>query len=117
MEMIMQVVRYRVQRFAILSAALLVIVGLSCATLQAQTELGTIAGTVTDAKAGAMPNAEVVVSNEGTGITNKTTTNGSGEFVVPNLVPGSYTVTVSVSGFKTVEQKGVQLQVLSLIHI
>jgi hypothetical protein len=68
-------VRYRVQRFAILSAALLVIAVSVCAPLQAQTELGTIAGTVTvtDAKAGAMPNAKVVVSNDGTGITSKTT--------------------------------------------
>lgn len=71
-------VRYRVQRFAILSAALLVIAVSVCAPLQAQTELGTIAGTVTDAKAGAMPNAKVVVSNDGTGITSKTTTNGTG---------------------------------------
>jgi hypothetical protein len=111
METVKQMVRHRVQRFAILSLALLVIAGSSWSTLQAQTELGTIAGTVTDAKASAIPNAEVIVSNDGTGISNKSTTNGSGEFVVPNLVPGSYTVTVSVTGFKTVEQKGVQLQV------
>ena len=74
--------------------------------LHAQTELGTIAGTVTDPKGSAVPNAEVVVTHVATAITNKATTNGSGEFVVPNLVPGEYAVSVSAPGFKTTEQKG-----------
>lgn len=111
MKTISRVLRLRVQRFAVLCAAFLVVTGSLCHMLHAQTELGTIAGTVTDPKGAAVPNAEVIVTHVATAITNKATTNGSGEFVVPNLVPGEYSVSVSATGFKTTEQKGIQLQV------
>ena len=111
MKTIVQMVRLRVQRFAVLSAALLVLACSLCCMVRAQTELGTIAGTVTDPKGGAVPKASVVVSHVSTGRAYTTVTNDSGEFVVPNLVPGEYAVSVSVAGFKTVEQKGIELQV------
>jgi Carboxypeptidase regulatory-like domain len=60
-----------------------------------------LSGTVVDAAAGVIPGATIVVKNTETGLTFNTITNADGAFSVPALDPGTYSVTVSLSGFKT----------------
>lgn len=60
-----------------------------------------LAGTVVDTGGGVIPGVTVVVKNNATGATYETVTNTSGAFSVPALDAGTYTVTVSLSGFKT----------------
>lgn len=43
----------------------------------------------------------ITVTNVATGVDYKTQTNDTGEFVAPNLIPGEYSITASLSGFKT----------------
>ena len=69
----------------------------------------TINGTVTDASGAVIPQASVVVINEATGVRTTTQTNNDGSFVLPGLVVGTYTVTVSKQGFQTHTEKGVVL--------
>jgi hypothetical protein len=59
-----------------------------------------ISGTVADSAGGAIPGASVVVKNE-SGVSFEAISNGEGLFTVPGVAPGVYTVTVSLSGFKT----------------
>lgn len=59
-----------------------------------------IAGTVTDPSGAVVPGAAVVVKNNGNGATYETVTAENGTFVVPSLSPGTYTVTVTATGFK-----------------
>ena len=61
---------------------------------------GTILGTVTDSSGAVVPRASVEVANVGTGVTQFTITNDSGEYSVPSLHPDQYRVTVKVSGFE-----------------
>ena len=68
----------------------------------AQSDYGAIAGFVKDPSAAMVPNAKVVVKNEGNGEERTTLANESGYFVVPNLQPGFYSVTAEASGFKKV---------------
>ncbi len=77
----------------------------------AQTAFGTVVGNVTDPSGALVPNATVTLTNEGTGQrrTMKTTSAGTYSFV--NLDPGNYTVQVEQAGFKTIEQKGIVVQV------
>jgi hypothetical protein len=56
---------------------------------------------VTDTSGGVIPGAEVVVKNNGTGIEFNAITNEQGGFTVPAVDPGTYTVTVTLMGFKT----------------
>lgn len=63
---------------------------------------GAIAGTVIDASDLTVPGAIVQLQDERTGIEKTTTTNTSGAFVFPDLNFGSYQVTVSLQGFRTV---------------
>jgi hypothetical protein len=70
--------------------------------VQTQSSTGTsLSGVVADVGGGVIPGANVVVKNNGTAETFETVTNSSGAFSVPSLPAGTYTVTVSLAGFKT----------------
>ena len=60
-----------------------------------------LVGSVADTAGGVIPGATVEVKNNATGVDRTLVTNSSGVFSVPALKPGTYTVTVSLSGFKT----------------
>ena len=62
---------------------------------------GQIVGTVTDPSKAAVTDAAVTVKNKSTGLERTARTGSEGEYVVPLLPPGNYTVTVAASGFKT----------------
>lgn len=85
-------------RFVVL--ALLLVLGSSPAYAQA-TSASTLSGTVVDADGGAIPGATVVVKNNATGVTTESVSNSTGQFSFPGLNAGTYTVTVSLTGFKT----------------
>ncbi len=61
-----------------------------------------LAGTVTDASGAVIPGASVTVKKMDTGLTSEAVTNTEGQFTVPALNAGTYAVTVTLSGFKTV---------------
>jgi len=61
---------------------------------------GTILGTVTDSTGAVVPKARVEVMNVGTGVTQSTITNDSGEYSIPSLHPDQYNVTVKMTGFE-----------------
>jgi hypothetical protein len=71
---------------------------------------GNLVGNVFDPSGATIPNASVTVTNEATGVQNKTTTTGSGEYRFSNLPVGSYTLTVQATGFEKSEKKGVAVQ-------
>jgi hypothetical protein len=67
----------------------------------AQSVTTSLSGLVVDANGGVVPGATVVVKNNATGTVFDTVTNGAGVFSVPALDPSTYTVLVSLEGFKT----------------
>ena len=60
-----------------------------------------ILGTVTDSTGAAIPNAQITVTNVDTRQARTTTSNASGDYDVTLLPVGKYSVTVSITGFKT----------------
>jgi Carboxypeptidase regulatory-like domain/TonB-dependent Receptor Plug Domain len=66
-----------------------------------QATKGTLRGTVTDPNGQAVAGASVTAKNQATGVANSAvTTGGEGIFVVSNLLPGTYTITVEpTAGF------------------
>ena len=80
-------------------SALLAGTCLSC--LYAQNNLNQqIAGVVTDPSGASLPNASVTVTEAGTGLTRKVSTNATGNYSVPDLPVGKYRVTCEAPGFK-----------------
>src|SRR5260370_35371413 len=82
--------------------ALLILVGFSFNQAWAQSVVsGEIDGTVTDATGAVVPNATVNLSSSETGFSESTTTSANGAFRSALVRPGSYTLTITVSGFPT----------------
>ena len=75
------------------------VVFLSATPALAQTS--SLSGVVVDSNGGILPGVTVVVKNVATGTTFDAVTNTEGVFSVPALDAGAYTVTASLSGFKT----------------
>jgi hypothetical protein len=82
------------------------ILTMAVAPAGAQDIFGRISGTVTDSTGAVMAKANVIVTNEATGIKRTVVADESGFFVVPNLVAGSYSVKVEQTGFKNVTKTG-----------
>jgi outer membrane receptor protein involved in Fe transport len=82
---------------------MLMAVFMSSQIVLGQATTGTLRGTVVDQNGAAVPGATVYAKNEDTGVKSpNATTSGEGTFVITNLIPGTYSVTVSASsGFKT----------------
>src|SRR5882762_8378756 len=69
----------------------------------------TLLGTVTDSSGAAVANAKVLLVETNTGINHDTRTNDSGNYVLPDLPPGVYKVTVEQSGFKRASRAGIDV--------
>ncbi len=96
-------------RFASVALALAIAVLGIPGLLQAQGLTGQISGTVTDTTGGVLPGVTVIIRNVGTGLTRETVTGTDGAFVFPDLLAGTFDLTVTMQGFKTYEQKGIEL--------
>src|SRR5215472_12984093 len=73
--------------------------------LRAQSDLGRISGFVRDPSGATVPNAKVTVRGNSGGVERQTTTNESGYYVITNVPPGLYTMTVEAAGFQKYESK------------
>jgi Carboxypeptidase regulatory-like domain/TonB-dependent Receptor Plug Domain len=85
-------------------------------TASAQTFRGTILGTVTDTSDAAIAGATVTVKNTGTGLTRIVSTAEDGSYAVPELPIGTYSVTVTITGFKSGVVSGLQVEVSSEVR-
>src|SRR5690348_124838 len=79
--------------------------------LFAQVNTGRILGTVTDQTGGVIAGAMVTVTNTETGVARTLTTNQSGEYAAPDLIPGTYSVRVAAMGFQNSQQQNITVGV------
>src|SRR5262245_12620502 len=61
----------------------------------------TLSGVVMDTAGGVVPGADITIKHKGTATSDSTVSNAEGAFSFPSLAVGSYTVTITLSGFKT----------------
>ena len=94
----------------------LVLAFFACASLlliapaSAQSVYGSIFGTVTDSTGAAIPGATVTVKDEAKGTVVTATSNASGDYSVPHLIPDVYDLKVTAKGFKAFETKGISVE-------
>lgn len=70
---------------------------------------GTLSGTITDPSGAAVPGAMVTAAEAGTGFTRTVSADASGHYVIPNLRPTRYNLTVEAKGFRKFTQNGIVL--------
>src|SRR5216683_5978822 len=71
----------------------------------------TLLGTVTDSSGAAAANVKMTITETNTGISRASQTNESGNYVFPDLPPGTYTATAELPGFKRASRGGIDLLV------
>jgi hypothetical protein len=84
---------------------------LAATAVSAQDARGAINGTVTDPSGGIVPGVTIRVTNADTGVSVEATTNAHGAYDVPFLLPGSYSVSAELEGFKKATRFGIRVDV------
>ena len=85
------------------TAVVAMVLGMLAAPASAQVT-GTVAGSVKDAEGGVVPGATIALVSATRATRTETVTSAAGDYVFPNVTAGTYTVRVSMDGFKTVER-------------
>jgi len=94
---------------SIRQSALLALAALLAWPIAAQNVSATLNGTVRDSSGAVIPGATVTLTNELNNASRTAQTNSEGYFVFPDLLAGTYTLTVEMSGFKSYKQGGIRL--------
>src|SRR5258706_7606647 len=98
--------------FSILILCLAITVG-----ALAQSDRGTITGTVLDPGNAVVPNAALTLKNAATGAVYQTVTTGTGNYTLPSLPSGVYNLSVAAPGFNQFIQDGIQVQVAQTARV
>src|SRR5438445_233895 len=75
----------------------------------AQVLYGSVTGTVTDQSGASVPKAHLVVVNRATRVTREADADDTGHYLIVDLPPGDYDLTVKVSGFKPLTQTNLRV--------
>lgn len=86
------------------------------AALKAQTAgEGTISGTVTDSTGAVVPGAKVIATNLATNVSSERTSSSSGVFTIAPIPPGTYSLSVQASGFRSLKQDNLAVNALGVL--
>jgi len=85
--------------------------------LPGQDPRGSITGRVTDSTNAVVPGVQIRATNVATGATLSSKTNSSGNYVIPYLLPGTYTLTAELDGFRTLRREGIQVRVNDSLEV
>jgi len=100
----------RLSTAATLVALLAILAWVSCLTAFGQaTDYGVVRGSVTDPTGLPVAGAKITASNQTTRETRVVSTDAMGEFVIPSLLAGLYTITAEVPGFKKLVKSDIHL--------
>jgi hypothetical protein len=97
--------------FATRMVLLVLALSLLCLSVLAQSTAGRVLGSVTDQSGASVAGATVVVTDTQRGTSRTLATDATGDYVAPDLIPGTYKIHVEGKGFKSVERPSVTVEV------
>ena len=83
----------------------------------AQSDRGTITGTVSDSSGSLIPGANITAVNPENGVELKAQTTDTGNYTISSVPAGLYNLIVETSGFRRFEQQGIRVQVAQTARI
>ena len=102
----------------LISLSLALSLCLICSTMMfAQGTGGRILGRVADPSGAVLAGVKVTLTNEATGVSNESTTNGAGDYGFPQVPVGTYTLSFDLAGFKTNVRKGIVVDLNQVITL
>ncbi|MFN7921611.1 MAG: carboxypeptidase-like regulatory domain-containing protein [Bryobacteraceae bacterium] len=90
---------------------------LVAAALLSQDPRGKVVGRVSDSTGAVVPNAEVRITNESTGVAAVAKSTASGDFVLPYLIAGTYTLSCEMTGFKKWVRPAIQVRIQDSVEV
>src|SRR5512143_3355324 len=99
------------------SSCTVVVLFFAALTLFAQTDRGTITGTVSDPAGAVVANAGIEARNSGTGAVYQVASSATGNYTIPQLPSGTYDLSVTVPGFKKFVRAGLIIQAAQTIRV
>ena len=100
-----------IRRGTLCAALVCLVVLLAAPPLVAQTFRGGIQGTITDATGGALPGTTITVINASTKLMRTTVTDKDGNYFIPELPLGDYSLTVELPGFQSKTVTAIKVEV------
>ena len=95
----------------------LILVCLLALSAVAQTNLGTITGTITDPAGAVVPNAPIEAKNTATGAVYPVASSATGNYTISQLPLGTYEMSVTVAGFKKYTRTGITVEAFGIYRI
>lgn len=83
----------------------------------AQTDRGTITGTISDPAGAVIPNAAIEAKNAQTGATYKAATTGTGNYTLAEIPAGTYELSATAAGFKKFVRPGLAVPVAQTVRV
>ena len=93
----------------VFAGVMLLLAAMLYPTMQAQTANALLTGEVTDTTGAVVTGAEIKAVNTATNVTYSSVSNGAGIYVLPELLPGNYSITVTTPGFGIANLSGLTL--------
>jgi hypothetical protein len=87
------------------------------AAVFAQSERGSITGTVSDPAGAVVPNATVIATGTQTGVQYESVSTQTGDYTLPQLPAGTYELSVSAPGFSKFTQRGIRIYVAQAARV
>ena len=84
---------------------------------RAQTSSGEISGVVVDPSGSAVPGVTITLTSTATNAVREVVTNSAGLYVIPSILPGTYTLKAQNAGFRAIERRNIEVQVGSANRI
>lgn len=100
---------YKIRAIALATIVLTAVAGYAQST-------ATLSGSITDPSGAVVPQAKVTVHGIATGLDRVVSSDSAGDYTVPSLLPGNYSVTVEASGFAIYRLSRVTLQVAQTVY-
>ena len=88
-----------------------------CAPVFAQSDRGTITGTISDPAGAVVTGAPIEAKNAETGATYQAASSATGNYTLPQLPAGPYQLTVTVTGFKKFVRQNIVVSVASTFRV
>lgn len=98
------------------AAGCVLLIAVAAPPAGAQSYQGRLRGTVRDGD-GVIPSASVELRDDDAGLTRRTLTNEGGEYVFAGMAPGSYSLRVSVAGYRSYERHGLRVGTQTFLAI
>ncbi len=86
--------------------ATVILVALTATAAVAQQGTAELRGSVTDEQGGALPGVAILITNQDSGTFREALSGGDGSFFASQMLPGTFTITAQLPGFRTFERTG-----------